>query len=101
MIKITIYYSYTLFEINNRVDPRSNRTNNSFINLDMLNENGYDSAYAIANVSGVNFNEFVVYEPERVVKWMICYPSKDKFERPTETKPERPDPTCEVDFVEQ
>ena len=64
------------FEINNRVDPRSDRTNNSFINLDMLNENGYDSVYAIANVSGVNFNEFVVYEPERVVKWMICYPSK-------------------------
>ena len=69
----------------------------------MLKKNGYDSVYAIANVSGVNYDEFVVYEPERVVKWMICYPSKDKFGRPTETKPERPDPTCEVDmdFVEQ
>ena len=46
------------------------------ITLDWLNSNGYDSTYAKAGISGVNYDEFVVYEPERVKQWIICYPSK-------------------------
>ena len=41
--------------------------------------------YAKAGVSGVNYDEFVVYESERVLQWLIAYPTAYVIENTTTT----------------
>jgi hypothetical protein len=78
-----------LVDLGNKKVPTKWTKQSYDINLEWLQSldgGPFDSIYAKKGVtekgSGqmISNDEFVVYEPERVKKWIVCYPSNSKDE---------------------